>query len=173
MNKVMLLIIISCSCLSLYGQTGKKYVRQGNKQYENKKYVDAEISYRKALEKNNKLSAASYNLGNALYRQEKFDEASKFYNKALEDGMNKKDMAKVYHNMGNSLLQQQKYQESIDAYKKALRINPTDLETKYNLALAQKYLKNPPKQKQNNQQNQNNRRKIQAADGPDSAADGI
>ncbi|MCX7986304.1 MAG: tetratricopeptide repeat protein [Bacteroidales bacterium] len=138
-------------------QPEKKYVRKGNSAYEKKNYNEAEILYRKALEKHDNFSVAQYNLGNALYRQSKFEEAVAAYQKAIgSGGLSKNDLPKAYHNLGNSLLQTKKIAESIEAYKQALRLNPRDLETKYNLALAQKLLKNPPQQNQQNQPNQQN-----------------
>lgn len=153
-----MLILATCFSPCTYGQKSeKRFVRKGNTAYENKNYNDAEILYRKAMEKHENFAVAQYNLGNSLYRQNKFEEAASAYQKAIGDGgLAKTDLAKAYHNMGNSLLQSKKIAESIEAYKQALRINPKDLETKYNLALAQKLLKNNPQQNQNNQgQNQN------------------
>jgi Ca-activated chloride channel homolog len=158
MNRIILLIIISLVPFSLSAQGEKKLVRQGNKQYEDKKYSEAEINYRKALETKANSTVATYNLGNSLYRQNKFQDATEQFNHAAEDNTDKLSKAKAYHNLGNSLLQAQKYPESVDAFKKALRNNPQDIETKYNLALAQQLSKNPPKQ-QNKQDNKDNKDK--------------
>ena len=131
-------ILATCFSPSVFGQKSeKKFVRKGNTAYEHKNYSDAEIFYRKALEKHDNFAVAQYNLGNTLYRQNKFEEAAGAYQKAIgSGGLAKADLAKAYHNMGNSLLQSKKIAESIEAYKQALRINPRDIETKYNLALA-------------------------------------
>jgi tetratricopeptide (TPR) repeat protein len=155
MNRVITILMLSLISLAINAQNEKKLVRQGNNLYKDEKYGDAEISYRKALEKRANSTPAAFNLGNSLYKQKKFEEATDQYNHLANDGQltnNQKSM--VYHNIGNTMLQSQKFQESVDAYKKALRNNPWDMETKYNLALAQKMLKNPPKQ---NQQNKNNK----------------
>ena len=40
----------------------------------------------------------------------------------------------------------QQYDKAIEAYKESLRRNPTDDETRYNLALAIKLNKQPPQQ---------------------------
>ena len=72
----------------------------------------------------------------------------------------REDVAKViraFHNAGNAKLKQRSWQEAIDDYKNALRRNPGDMETKANLAYAQKMLEN---EQQNgggggNDQNQN------------------
>jgi tetratricopeptide (TPR) repeat protein len=156
MNKIITILALSLISLAIYAQNEKKLVRQGNNLYKDEKYSDAEISYRKALEKKANSTPAEFNLGNSLYKQKKMEEAADQFNHLASDGQltnNQKSM--VYHNLGNTMLQSQKFQESVDAYKKALRNNPYDMETKYNLAVAQKMLKNPTKQ---NQQNKNNKK---------------
>ena len=52
--------------------------------------------------------------------------------------------------MGVVMQNHQQYAQAIEYYKMALRCNPQDNETRYNLALCKKLLKN-------NQQNQNNK----------------
>lgn len=129
-------------------------VRRGNKAYENEKYVDAEVDYRKGLEQNNKSFSAAFNLGNALYRQQKYPEAiEQFQAAATLAGDDKQRAASAYHNIGNALLQNGDYAKSIDAYKQALRRNPTDDETRYNLVYAQQLLQQQ-QQQQNQQDNQ-------------------
>ena len=63
----------------------------------------------------------------------------------------KKDLAQIYHNMGVIFQSQKDYGKAVEAYKQSLRNNPKDDETRYNLALAQKLLKD---QQQNQDQNQ-------------------
>lgn len=46
------------------------------------------------------------------------------------------------------------YQKAVEAYKMSLRNNPKDDETRYNLALAQKLLKDQQQNQQNQDQNQ-------------------
>ena len=58
--------------------------------------------------------------------------------------------------MGVLLQSSKQYPLCIEAYKKALRNNPNDDETRYNLALAQKLLKDQ-QQNNNQQQNQDNK----------------
>jgi Ca-activated chloride channel family protein len=58
--------------------------------------------------------------------------------------------AQAYHNMGVMCQQHQMFGEAIEAYKESLRNNPTDHQTRYNLALC----KRQQKQQQQNQQNQ-------------------
>ena len=56
--------------------------------------------------------------------------------------------------MGVILQSSKQFPQCIEAYKQALRNNPKDDETRYNLALAQKQLKDQQQQQQNQDQNQ-------------------
>ena len=92
-------------------QSERKLVREGNTAYEAKKFDQAEIQYRKSLEKNKTSLPAQYNLGNALFRQDKLDEAKSQYEQAANlKNAPAADRAKAFHNLGNSLLKQEKYQ---------------------------------------------------------------
>jgi len=137
-----------------FGQSGKKYVREGNKNFEEKEFEESEVSYRKAINKEPDLFDANFNLGDALYKQEKFDEAATNFGGLTNRVESKKELAKAYHNLGNSLLKSQKIEQSIEAYKKSLRYYPDDQETKYNLSYAQDLLKKQQQQKKNQKQNQ-------------------
>src|SRR6185436_3753436 len=57
-------------------QSGRTMLREGNGLYEKEKYVDAEVSYRKALEAEGDPLTAKFNLGGALYQQGRFEEAA-------------------------------------------------------------------------------------------------
>lgn len=151
-------------------QTDKKFIREGNKQYKDKKYTDSEINYRKSLEKNKNSTEGTFNLGDALYKQGKYDEAATQFQNITSQTTDKETLSKAYHNLGNSMLQAKKYEESIKAYKNALKNYANDKDTKYNLAYAQSMLKQQQQQQQNkdnkdknkdnkNQQNQNKDKK--------------
>ena len=118
-------------------------------------YQQAEINYRKAMETTHNYDKANYNLGNSLYRQERYEEAGKAFESVANNKSSSKDLReRAYHNYGNSLLKQEKYKESIDAYKNALKLNPKDMDSKYNLEYARKKMMRQMQQQQQNQQNQ-------------------
>ncbi|MBR4218418.1 MAG: VWA domain-containing protein [Bacteroidales bacterium] len=120
-------------------------------------YQNAEINYRKAMEKTKSYDKANYNLGTALYRQGKYGDAEESFRFVSQQESSDKELrAKAFHNLGNSLLQQQKYKESIDAYKNALKLDPKNMNTKYNLEYARKKMIAQQQQQQQNQQNQQN-----------------
>jgi len=174
MKRIFILLIVSFLTVHVYGQDTvrignteyrkgnqrdfRELVREGNKAYNAGKVEDADRSYRRALDVDEKSNLATFNLGNALYRQKKYDEAGREFEKAASGTTDKMDKARAYHNLGNSYLQQQKLKESIEAYKQALRNNPNDADTKYNLSYAMNMLKQQEQEQQNqdNQDNKNN-----------------
>lgn len=148
-----LLMLLTVSAVAFGQKTDRDYLRSGNKLYKDSLFVKAEVDYRKALEVNPKSSAAMYNLGNALLMQQKAQEAMEQYQAASRLEKDKAKLAQIYHNMGVILQSSKKLPECIEAYKESLRNNPHDNETRYNLALAQKQLKDQ-QQNQDKQQEQ-------------------
>ena len=152
---IVLLAVISLSSflfpLSTNAQTDRQYVRQGNKLYRTGDFANAEVSYRKAIEKNPRNPQAAYNLGNALMAQKKDSAAIEQFQNAAKLETNPMRKYRAFHNMGVICQGHKMYGEAIEAYKNALRLNPEDNETRYNLVLC-KHQKN--KQDQNQQQNQ-------------------
>ena len=136
-------------------KTERDYLRSGNKLYNDSLFIKAEIDYRKALEINPKSTDAMFNLGNSLLMQQKAKEAMEQFESASKVEKDKDKLAQIYHNMGVILQSSKQYPQCIEAYKESLRNNPKDDETRYNLALAQKLLKD--QQNQNQQQQQQNK----------------
>ena len=146
-----------CLCLTvslLWAQkkTDRDYLRSGNRLYRDSMYTKAEVDYRKAIEANSRFPQAHFNLGNALLRQQKPKEAMQAYEQAVKVETNKGRLASIYHNMGVILQSSKQLPQCIEAYKQALRNNPKDDETRYNLALAQKQLKDQQQQQDQNQE---------------------
>ncbi len=146
-------ILVFAWAQALNAQTDKRYVRQGNRDYQKNKFADSEILYRKALDKNKTFPDAVFNTGDALYKQKKYEEAGKQFieNSSMNEDRYKKSAA--LYNLGNSFLQAKKIQEGIDAYKGSLKLNPGNPQAKYNLAYAQDLLRKQQQQQQQQQQN--------------------
>jgi len=135
-------------------QNKKTHLRDGNNLYKDSLYNDAEMKYRKSLEKDQNYFTASYNLADAIYKQERFEESSLLFEGLIDNAKTKDEKAKLYHNLGNSLFKQQKLKESIQAYKNALKNNPKDEETRHNLALAKKMLQQQEESQQEQEEKQ-------------------
>ena len=135
-------------------KTDRDYLRSGNKLYNDSLFIKAEVDYRKALEINPKSTDAMFNLANALLMQQKAQEAMEQYESVSKIEKDKEKLAQIYHNMGVILQSSKQLPQCIEAYKESLRNNPKDDETRYNLALAQKQLKDQQQDQQNQDQDQ-------------------
>jgi len=155
-------IMLTALCMllvsvSLFGQEEREYIRKGNKLYKKSEFAGSEGMYRRAQAQEKQGGDAGFNLGDALYRQGRFGEAAGEFGKSAEttEGDSLKQ-AEGYYNLGNSLLKEQKFEESIGAYINSLKLNPDNIQAKYNLAWAQDQLK-----KQEEQQKQQDQDKDQ------------
>lgn len=167
MKKVFLHILLLCFGLSVTAQTMTEsdHIRRGNRLYADSLYEKAEVEYRKALELNPQSVDATYNLGNALFYQisqsqekgeERAKEAMQQYTTAATLETDKAKLAHINHNLGTLLYMAQQYQQSVEAYKEALRNDPSDNETRYNLAKAMHMLKQQQQEQQQQNQEQQN-----------------
>ena len=145
-----LLLLLSVTAVA---QTDRQFIRQGNKQFHRGDYPGAEVSYRKAVEKNPRNPQATFNLGNALMAQKKDSAAVVQFENAARLETNPLRKAQSYHNMGVICQTHKMYGEAIEAYKNALRLNPDDDETRYNLVLCKHQKQKQDQNKQNQQQN--------------------
>jgi tetratricopeptide (TPR) repeat protein len=116
------------------------YVFEGNSLV-NENFIEAEKKYRLAVSAKQNNAVGSYNLGNAYYKSELYDEAMLRHLEAVNNSASKLEKHKAYHNIGNTLMQKKRCKEAVSAYKNALRNNPSDDESRYNLALAQECAK--------------------------------
>jgi len=116
--------------------TAKNYVHQGNTLADSDDYILAEKEYRKAISKAPSVVAGSYNLGNTYYEKGNYEEALYRHTEAAENATSKTEKHKAFHNIGNVLMKEEMCKEAVEAYKNALRNDPSDDETRYNLAIA-------------------------------------
>jgi Ca-activated chloride channel family protein len=73
------------------------------------------------------------------------DEAAAQFDVVSQTVSHKDTVHKALHNLGNCRLKQENWQAAVDAYKKSLKVDPKDEDTRYNLAYAQKKLKEQEK----------------------------
>ena len=153
----MLLLMVAATASAQ--QADRQYIREGNKQFRLGQYDKAEVSYRKAVEKNPKNPQAAYNLGNALMAQKKDSAAVQQFEQSTRIETNPLRKAAAYHNMGVICQTHKMYDEAIEAYKNALRNNPNDDETRYNLVLCKHLKKKQDEKQKQNQQNKDDQNK--------------
>lgn len=149
-------------------------ISAGNKLYKDKRYAEAEVQYRKALEANPNSEIAQFNLASSLIKQEKpmpqmqqgggeqqlsqpMQEATGLLQKIAETSSNKQLAGKASYDLGNIAYHQQNFAEAITHYKQALRKNPDNNDARYNLRMAQLKKQQQDKNKDNKDQNKDNK----------------
>ncbi|PWL60285.1 MAG: hypothetical protein DBY35_08210 [Bacteroidales bacterium] len=140
----------------------RNYIREGNGYYEEKRFADAEVAYRKALEENAASEIAMYNLATSLIRQSgsanpnegnnPMAEAQSLLQTVAQSARDISVAENAFYNLGNMAFNQQQYDQAINMYKGALRKNPDNDKARENLRLAQ--LKRQ-EQQQNQDKDQN------------------
>ena len=141
-------------------------ISAGNKLYKDKRYAEAEVQYRKALEANPNSEIAQFNLASSLIKQDKtmpqmqpgggeqqlsqpMQEATGLLQKIAETSRNKQLAGKASYDLGNIAYHQQNFAEAIAHYKQALRKNPDNNDARYNLRMAQLKKQQQDKNKDN------------------------
>ena len=139
-------------------------VFNGNKESVKKNYIEAEVEYRKAISKDKTTSKAAHNLGNILFENENYDEAIQEYFKTQKNSELNLEKHSAFHNLGNSYMKKKDYAQAIEAYKNALRNNSEDDETRYNYALAKKFLEGDKRQNSQNNNESEDEKKDKSED---------
>lgn len=160
MRKGMILLVLTATAGIAQAQTqaDRQLLREGNRDYKNERYDQAEVKYRRALEHDTADFRGQYNLGNTLYRQKKYDEAASHYEQALAaPAIDDKQRSLALHNRGNSLVKSglensgqgvQYFQQAVNSYQEALKLDPKNDDTRYNLAYARRLLQQTQQQQQ-------------------------
>ena len=152
MKKFLVLSILMIQALVGFAQTDRQHIRYGNRWFKQDNYVKAEAEYRKAVDKNPSNPQALYNLGCALLMQKKDSAAIQQFEHAGKIETDPKRKAMAYHNIGWICQSLKMYGEAAEAYKESLRNNPSDNETRYNLALCMRQQKKNKQDKDKHQQ---------------------
>ena len=164
-KKILIILYMVCllPCLA-FSQSDRQLIRQGNKQFRNGQYEQAESEYRKALAANPRNPEALYNLGCALMSQQKDSVAVQCFENSAKVQTDPLRKSQAFHNIGVICQQKKLFKEAIEAYKESLRNNPKDDETRYNLALCMKQLKNQPQQQNGDGKDKKDEKKKQQDD---------
>lgn len=125
-----------------------KYMQLAEEALAENNFPMAEANYRQAVALDTSNAKPLYNMGTLYYAKDKAPEAASRLSKAGKTSENKTIKHKAFHNQGNAFMKQKNYQAAVEAYKNALRNDPTDDETRYNLALAKKMLEKEQKQQE-------------------------
>lgn len=99
--------------------------------------------------------AVRFNVADGLYKNGRYDEAATLFKSLGDDAQSSLAGASRY-NLGNSLFQKQDYKGAVQAYRDALRAMPGDADTRRNLELSLRKLKEQEEQKKRDEERQKN-----------------
>ncbi len=145
-----ILLFLTSACSATVGQLNNR----GNRLFAAGKFDEALTAYQQAQTQNPAAAEPYYNAANAYYRQKNYGQAELQAQQALQ----RADLPlaeQSYFNLGNIYFQNGQFEQAAEAYKQALRINPADMDAKYNLELTLQKLKKQKQQQKNQQNNQN------------------
>lgn len=122
-------------------------LERGNRLYREGRIAEAVEAYRAALADGDDSARLHYNLGTALLRLERYDEAEQHLSSALS-AVEPELRQRTLYNLGGRYLEQARSAEldrqterrlldaAVESYKSALRLDPDDMDAKWNLELA-------------------------------------
>lgn len=156
-----ILLLLTALSVSSYADNrqARKLIRKGNALYRADKRQEAQVDYLKAYRADSTDARVQYNLATSMFPQdyklvqkERCDTMAMMFERAAQAETNPLRKAKAYHNEGVAYQGVKDFGKAIEAYKNALRCNPNDDESRYNLVLCQRQLKNQGGGNNNQQQ---------------------
>lgn len=163
MKRLMILILVLASAVTVSAQTDRKEVRAGNKAFRKGDFRKSEIDYRKAVLKDSLSVAAQYNLASSLYRQDDYEGAQKALSSIAETVSAVETVgtkADFYFNQGDVALAQKDYASAVKSFRQSLLLRPDDMDAKENYIYAKEMLR----QSQDNQSQDNQSQDNQSQD---------
>lgn len=165
------LLAFVCICAS--GQTDRRCVRDGNRDFAKDDFRSAAVDYGKAVAMDTTSFAAQYNLASCLYRMGDYQGAGQALDAVkasvpqagtraaarkdpAREGFVRNSVADWHFNRGDIALQTKDYASAVQEFRTSLLMNPDDLEAKENYIYAKKMLQNQQGGGGQNQQNQQN-----------------
>ncbi|MBI4660486.1 MAG: VWA domain-containing protein [Verrucomicrobia bacterium] len=154
-------LLLLLLCPALEAASPAKALRK----YEARQYKEAEQEYQKLLDRNPEDTRLHYNAGAAAYQAAEYEEATKHFSASLASP-DLKVQERAYYNLGNAFYRlgesqpdptkkQQAWELSTKQYEGAIKLDPNDLDAKYNLEFVKKKLEElKQQQNQSDQKNQ-------------------
>ncbi|MBI5631142.1 MAG: VWA domain-containing protein [Elusimicrobia bacterium] len=131
-------------------------LRRGNKLYRKELYAPALKEYEEAGRRKPRDPRPFFNAGDALYHLGEYGKAQEAFAALAESAAPAPLRGQAYYNLGNMHMAQGQYPQAVEAYRNALGLASKDPDLRHNLALALRYLKNPPPQKKQKDQGKEN-----------------
>lgn len=159
MKRLMILILVLVSAVTVSAQTDRKEVRAGNKAFRKGDFRKSEIDYRKAVLKDSLSVAAQYNLASSLYRQDDYEGAQKALSSIAETVSAVETVgtkADFYFNQGDVALAQKDYASAVKSFRQSLLLRPDDMDAKENYIYAKEMLRQSQDNQSQDNQSQDN-----------------
>jgi Ca-activated chloride channel family protein len=163
-NFITITLLLLTPLLSAAQTNAWKQVQKGNRAFDRKDYTAAELHYLGATGDDLTTPVLNFNLGNVQLGKGSAKASLEYFERVSNSASADTTLrAMAYHNQGYIYQasamsstredeRQKLLQTAIKHYKQALRLNPSDDNTRYNLALCQKLLKDSQQQQQQSQQ---------------------
>ena len=135
-----LLFILTQASAALYASSAASKNKEGNRLFQQGRFQDAEKAYVDAQLEAPGRPELLYNLGNTLIKQKKYEPAVQ----SLRQAAGKADQglqASSWYNLGNAFYESGDLQNAAQSFIQALRVNPSDRDTKHNLELTLRRMK--------------------------------
>lgn len=155
------LLLLTNACYMSAQSHEWKLMHDGNTAFRSRNYEKAQSLYLRVLKESPNNARAYFNLGDTYLAKGDVQLADSLFNKAAQLEKNPQVKSMAFHNRGyirqtaalhDAKNQQKLLREAIECYKQALRLNPRDNDTRYNLVLCQRQLKESPSRPQSNKQ---------------------
>lgn len=169
--KTNILLVFFLPAFNISAQTQEwKLMHRGNVAFRARKYEVAQNYYMQALTQNPNSTRALFNLADTYLAKGDAHGADSLYSRVVQAEKNKTISSMAFHNRGyicqkqaleNQEQKQQLLRQAIELYKQALRLNPKDDDTRYNLVLCQRQLKDDQNKQDKQQQKQEQKPKEQ------------
>jgi Ca-activated chloride channel family protein len=135
---LLILVVLAAAC----GTRAAERNYTGNNAYSDGRYEAALRAYQGAQVDAPEDPEGYYNAAAAYFQMSELERAAAALDQALlaaDDTL----MQSAYYNLGNVYFEMRLYGDAIEVYREALRLNPNDVDARYNLELAiQRYI--PP-----------------------------
>ena len=133
----------------------RRATEAGRADYAKGSHPQALSSFERAAAARPQDPAVRFNVADGLYKNGRYDEAATLF-KSLGDDAKSGLAGPSRYNLGNSLFQKQDYKGAVQAYRDALRSMPGDADTRRNLELTLRKLKEQEEQKKRDEERQKN-----------------
>lgn len=131
-------------------------IAEGNRAYRSGDARTAATVYARRMAEGDSSAVVRYNLGTALLRMARYDQARPHLEAAANAPVRRELAVRAHYNAGNADLEPvyrglrrgredpqraERLRRAVGRYKQALRLDPSDLDAKWNLEIAQKLLR--------------------------------